>query len=104
MASKIHIGDEVIIITGKDKGKKGKIISFLDKNKVIVKGINLVKKHKKSISFKNKNIGIIEKESWIHKSNIAIFNLETKMIDNVDFILEKNKKIRIFRSNKKIIK
>jgi len=104
MLSKIHIGDEVIVLTGKDKGKKGKIISFISKDRVIIKGINFIKKHQKENNNINKIGGIIKKEAGIHKSNIAIFNVESMIKDNINYIFYKNKKIRIFKSNKKIIK
>lgn len=104
MGSKIHIGDEVIVLTGKDKGKNGKIISFISKDRVIIKGINFIKKHKKENNNINKIGEILKKEAGIHKSNVAIFNSESNIRDNVDYIFYKDKKIRIFRSNKKIIK
>ncbi|HMI76880.1 MAG TPA: 50S ribosomal protein L24 [Buchnera sp. (in: enterobacteria)] len=101
MAAKIKCNDKVIILTGKDKGKVGIVKSTLSKNKVIVNGINIVKKHQKPIPDQNIPGGIIEKELGIHISNVAIFNTFTEKSDRIGFRFEKGKKIRFFKSNKK---
>ncbi|QCI20056.1 MAG: 50S ribosomal protein L24 [Buchnera aphidicola (Brevicoryne brassicae)] len=104
MASKLRRNDEVIILTGKDKGKKGIIKSILSSNKAIINGLNLIKKHQKPVPSQNKSGGIIEKEAPIQISNIAIFNPESNKADRVGFRFEEGKKIRFFKSNGKIIK
>ncbi|MBZ2279154.1 MAG: 50S ribosomal protein L24 [Buchnera aphidicola] len=104
MAAKIRSNDEVIIITGKNKGKKGIVKSIISNKKVIINGLNLIKKHQKPIPAQNKSGGIIEKEAPIHISNIAIFNPESNKADRVGFRFENDKKIRFFKSNSKIIK
>ncbi|MCR3755456.1 MAG: 50S ribosomal subunit protein L24 [Sodalis sp. Psp] len=104
MAAKIHRGDEVIVLTGKDKGKRGKVKNVLSTGKAIVEGINLVKKHQKPAPDTNQQGGIIEKEAAINLSNLAIFNAAFSKADRVGFRIEDGKKIRIFKSNGKIIK
>ncbi|BGI50757.1 MAG: 50S ribosomal protein L24 [Arsenophonus endosymbiont of Ceratovacuna japonica] len=104
MASKIRYNDEVIILTGKDKGKRGKVKHIFSSGKVIIDGINLIKKHQKSVSSLNKPCGIIKKEAAINISNVAIFNIMTNKMDRVGFKIENGKKVRFFKSNNKIIK
>ncbi|CAD6511236.1 50S ribosomal protein L24 [Candidatus Profftia tarda] len=104
MAAKIRSNDEIIVLTGKDKGKRGKVKKVFSSSKVIVEGINLVKKHQKAVSSLNKIGGIIEKESAIHVSNIAIFNVLTGKADRVGFRFEDGKKVRFFKSNSETIK
>ncbi|AAM68037.1 50S ribosomal protein L24 [Buchnera aphidicola] len=104
MALKLRRNDEIIILTGKDKGKKGIIKNILSSNKAIVNGLNLVKKHQKPLPSQNKNGGILEKEAPIQISNIAIFNPELKKADRIGFRFEEGKKVRFFKSNKKTIK
>lgn len=103
MAVKIKCNDKVIILAGKDKGKIGIVKSKISKNKIIVNGINIVKKHQKPIPNQNIVGGIINKESGIHISNVAIFNTFTKKSDRIGFKFEKGKKIRFFKSNKKLL-
>ncbi|QIQ41509.1 MAG: 50S ribosomal protein L24 [Buchnera aphidicola (Aphis urticata)] len=104
MALKFRQNDEVVILTGKEKGKKSFIKHILSPNKVIIQGLNLVKKHQKPIPSQNKNGGILEKEAPIHISNVAILNPESKKSDRVGFRFEDGKKIRFFKSNGKTIK
>jgi len=104
MVLKIHCNDEVIVLTGKDKGKRGKVKKVYSCGKVIVDGINLVKKHKKPIPTLNKPGGIIKKEAKIHVSNVAIFNMKTGKADRIGFRIENGRKIRFFKSNTEIIK
>ncbi|QCI24017.1 50S ribosomal protein L24 [Buchnera aphidicola (Macrosiphoniella sanborni)] len=103
MASKLRSNDRVIILTGKDKGKKSTIKKILSSNKAIVSGLNLIKKHQKPVPSQNQSGGIIEKEAPIHISNIAILNPESNKSDRVGFRLEKGRKVRFFKSNKKTI-
>ncbi len=104
MAAKIRTNDEVIVITGKDKGKTGKVTRVLTKeHKVVVEGINVHKKHQKA----NPNIGqaggIVNIEAPLDVSNVAIYNPDTKKADRVGFRVEDGKKVRFFKSNDKVI-
>lgn len=104
MANKIRSKDEIIVITGKDKGKKGIVKKILSNGKAIVKGINMVKKHQKPAPSANRPGGIVEQESSIHISNIAIFNVKIGKSDRIGFKFDNGKKIRFFKSTKEIIK
>lgn len=100
MASKIRRDDEIVVLAGKDKGKQGKVLKVITgKDRVIVEGVNLVKKHQKPNPQLNVPGGIIEKEASIHVSNIAIVNPSTGKADRVGFRVEEGKKVRIFKSN-----
>ena len=97
---KIKRDDEVIVIAGKDKGKRGKVLKVLDNDRVLVSGIQMIKKHQKPNPQLGVPGGIVEKEAPIQVPNVAIFNSATNKADRVGFkILEDNKKIRIFKSN-----
>ncbi|MBU2706586.1 MULTISPECIES: 50S ribosomal protein L24 [Zooshikella] len=98
---KIRSGDEVIVIAGKDKGKRGKVMTVKPDNKLIVSGINMVKRHTKPNPMLNRPGGIVEKEAAIHVSNVAIFNSETNKADRVGFEGEGKEKRRIFKSTGK---
>lgn len=96
---KIKRDDEVIVIAGKDKGKRGKVMKVIE-NRFIVSGINMVKKHQKPNPMLGKPGGIVEKEAPIAASNVAIFNTATGKGDRVGFrILEDGTKVRYFKSN-----
>ena len=98
--AKIRKGDQVILNTGKDKGKQGTVLSILDYGKVIVEGLNLVKKHAKPNPMKGIAGGIIAKEMPIDISNVALYNSATQKGDRVGFkTLEDGRKIRVFKSN-----
>jgi large subunit ribosomal protein L24 len=100
MASKIRRDDEIVVLAGKDKGKQGKVLKVITgKDRVIVEGVNLVKKHQKPNPQLNVPGGIIEKEASIHVSNVAIVNPSTGKADRVGFRVEEGKKVRIFKSN-----
>jgi len=96
---KIKSDDEVIILAGKDKGKRGKVRRLLDNNKAIVSGINMVKKHTKANPQAGVAGGILETESPIQISNIAIFNPNTDKADRVGFKVDGDRKSRIFKSS-----
>ncbi|MEY4590720.1 MAG: hypothetical protein RL497_2796 [Pseudomonadota bacterium] len=97
---KIKRDDDVIVLTGRDKGKRGKVNKVLSDGKLIVSGIQMVKKHQKPNPQAGVAGGIIEKEASIQASNVAIYNPSTKKADRVGFkILEDGKKIRIFKSS-----
>lgn len=96
---KIRSEDEVIVLTGKDKGKRGKVRKVLDDDRVLVSGINIVKKHTKANPQAGEAGGIVEKESPIQISNVAIYNPSTKKADRVGFKVEGDRKVRIFKSS-----
>ena len=96
---KIKRDDEVVVLAGKDKGKRGKVRKVLEDNRVIVSGINMVKKHTKPNPQMGMAGGIVEKEAPIQVSNVAIFNPETGKADRVGFKVEGDTKIRIFKSS-----
>ena len=99
--SKIRKGDQVVVLTGKDKGKRGTVLKVLpDFSRAVVEGVNRVKKHTKPNPMKNTTGGIVEKEMSIDLSNIAIFNPATSKADRVGYkTLEDKRKVRVFRSN-----
>jgi large subunit ribosomal protein L24 len=104
MAAKIRTNDEVIVITGKDKGKTGKVTRvFPSEHKVLVEGINVKKKHQKANPNLNQAGGIVDIEAPMDISNVAIYNPDTKKADRVGFKFEDGKKVRVFKSNDKII-
>ena len=96
---KIKSDDEVIILAGKDKGKRGKVRKVLDNDKLIVSGVNVIKKHTKPNPQEGVAGGIVEKEAPIQVSNVAIFNSSTSKADRVGFKVEGDSKIRIFKSS-----
>jgi large subunit ribosomal protein L24 len=100
---KIKNNDEVVIIAGKDKGKRGTVSRLVGENKVVVSGVNMIKRHTKPNPNLGKAGGIIEKEAPLDISNVAILNPETDKADRVGFIVEEGKKKRIFKSSKKVI-
>ena len=101
---KIKRNDEVIVIAGRDKGKKGKVAKFLQNDRLVVSGINMVKRHTKPNPQRGVPGGILEKEASIHISNVAIFNNATEKADRVGFkILEDGSKVRIYKSNQETI-
>ena len=97
--SKIKRDDEVIVIAGKDKGKRGKVVKVLEKNRLIVAGVQMIKKHQKPNPQAGIAGGIIEREAPIQVSNVAIFNAATSKADRVGFKVQDDKKIRVFKSN-----
>ncbi|MEW4981781.1 MAG: 50S ribosomal protein L24 [Cycloclasticus sp.] len=102
--NKIKKGDEVIVLTGKDKGKRGLILSVVSADKVLVEGINSVKKHQKPNPNKGIEGGIVEKQMPINISNVAIFNTQTKKADRIGFrVLEDGKKVRFFKSTNEVL-
>ena len=101
---KFKKGDSVIVIAGKDKGKKGEILRVVNDSKLLVSNVNLVKKHTKPNPNKEETGGIIEREMPLDISNIMIFNPITKKGDKVGCkVLEDGKKVRIYKSNKEVI-
>ena len=101
---KLKAGDDVIVITGKDKGKYGKVIRFRGSDRVVVENINLAKRHTKGNPMQNTQGGIVDKEMPIHISNIALVNPTTNKADKVGFkFLEDGTKVRYFKSNNEVI-
>ena len=100
---KIKRDDELIILAGKDKGKRGKVRKVLDNNKVIVAGINMVKKHTRPNPQAGVAGGIVEKEAPIQVSNVAIFNPGSNKADRVGFKVDGDAKVRIFKSSGEVI-
>jgi large subunit ribosomal protein L24 len=97
---KIRKGDEVIVIAGKDKGKRGTVLRRVDAERVVVEGVNRAKKHVKPNPIKGVVGGIADKDMPIHISNVALFNAATQKADRVGFkTLEDGKKVRVFKSN-----
>ncbi|MDO8958407.1 MAG: 50S ribosomal protein L24 [Rhodocyclaceae bacterium] len=104
MMQKIRKGDDVVVVAGRDKGKRGSVIQRLDSDMLLVGGINRVKKHTKPNPMKNQQGGITEKEMPIHLSNVALFNPATQKADRVGIkFLEDGRKVRIFRSNGELV-
>jgi len=101
--NKIIKGDEVIVIAGKSKGRRGLIKQVIDSDHVIVEGVNIIKKHVKANPNPNTEGGIVEREAAIHVSNLAIYNPSSKKADRIGFKIvgqgKEKKKVRIFKSN-----
>jgi large subunit ribosomal protein L24 len=103
--NKIRKGDEVIVIAGRDKGKRGKVVLRADEERVVVEGVNTVKKHTKPNPMKGVTGGIVEKSMPIHQSNLAIFNAAAGKADRVGVkVLADGKKVRVFKSSGEEIK
>lgn len=103
--NKIRKGDQVIVLTGRDKGKRGVVASRVDDTHIAVDGVNVVKKHVKPNPMKGVTGGIIEKTMPIHQSNVAIFNAASGKADRVGVkLLADGKKVRVFRSSGEEIK
>jgi large subunit ribosomal protein L24 len=97
---KIRTGDNVVVIAGRDKGKRGTVTRVLDAEHVIVGGINQVKKHQRPNPMKNEQGGIVTRDMPIHVSNVAVWNPVTQKADRVGFrTLEDGRKVRFYKSN-----
>lgn len=101
--NRLKKGDEVIIIAGKDKGKLGSVANVMQNGKLLIDGINLVKKHTKANPVSGDQGGIVTKEMPIDASNVALYNPESKKADRVGVRVENDKKIRFFKSNGKAV-
>ena len=103
--NKIRKGDEVIVIAGRDKGKRGTVVQRSDEERLVVEGVNQVKKHAKPNPMKGIAGGIVDKTMPIHQSNVAIFNAATGKADRVGIkVLADGKKVRVFKSSGEEIK
>ena len=100
---RIRQGDEVIVIAGKDKGRRGSVVRIED-DRVVVEGINLVKRHTRPNPQRNQPGGIIEKEAPLHASNVMLYNPVSQKGDRVGFrILDDGRKVRYFKSNHEVV-
>jgi large subunit ribosomal protein L24 len=103
--NKIRKGDEVIVITGRDKGKRGKVSLRADDSHLLIDGINVVKKHSKPNPMAGTTGGVIEKSMPIHQSNVAIYNATTGKADRVGIKINADgSKVRVFKSSGEVIK
>jgi large subunit ribosomal protein L24 len=112
--NKIRKGDQVIVLTGRDKGKRGTVVSRVDEERIVVEGVNVVKKHVKPNPMKGTTGGVVDKTLSIHQSNVAIFNPTTGKADRVGIKLlgdaekqsrkTKDNGVRVFRSSGEEIK
>ena len=97
---RIRKGDEVIVITGRSKGQRGHVLQVLERERMLVENVNMVKRHTRPDPGRNIPGGIVEKEAPINVSNIQLFNPATNRADKVSFkTLEDGRKVRIFKSN-----
>ena len=102
--NKIRKGDEVLVIAGRDKGRRGTVVKVVDEGHVLVEGINMVKRHTKPNPQRQVQGGIIEKEAAIDLSNVALWNPVTKKGDRVGVrTLADGRKVRFFKSNKEVV-
>jgi large subunit ribosomal protein L24 len=101
---KIRKGDQVVVIAGRDKGKRGSVTAVTGDTHLLVAGINQVKKHARPNPMKNEPGGIVTKEMPIHASNVALWNPVTQKADRVGFrMLEDGRKVRFFKSNGELV-
>ena len=100
---KIKRDDEVIVLAGKDKGKRGKVRRVMTDNRVIVAGVNMIKKHTRPNPQEGVAGGIVEREAPIQVSNVAIFNPQSSKADRVGFKVDGDSKVRIFKSTGEVI-
>lgn len=102
--NKIRKGDDVIVIAGKDKGRRGTVQRMLDSGRVLVDGVNVVRKHVKGNPMRGTQGGIVDQERPVDISNVAIFNPHTNSADRVGFrFLEDGSKVRFFKSNGEVV-
>jgi large subunit ribosomal protein L24 len=102
--NRIKKGDNVIVTTGKDKGRRGSVLRLVDAEHVLVEGVNKVKKHQKPNPLKNNTGGIIDKEMPIHISNVMLFNPTTQKADRVGMkMLDDGRRVRYFKSNGEMV-
>ena len=101
---KIRKGDEIVVIAGKDKGKRGTVAVRVDAEHVVVEGVNRAKKHVKPNPVKGVVGGVIDKDMPLHVSNVSLYNPVTQKADRVGFkVLEDGKKVRVFKSNGEVV-
>jgi large subunit ribosomal protein L24 len=101
---KIRKGDDVMVITGRDKGKHGTVLRVLEDNRLIIENVNIIKRHTKPNPQRGISGGIIEKEAPIQASNVMLYNPQTKKGDRVGFrMLEDGRKVRFFKSTQEVV-
>ena len=101
---KIKKGDDVIVRTGKDKGKRGTVLRVVDGQRVIVENVNMAKKHQKANPQAGEPGGIVDKEMPMQLSNVGLYNPVTAAADRVGFrVLEDGRKVRVFKSNDEVV-
>ena len=101
---KIRKGDDVIVTTGKDKGKRGTVLRIVDARHLVVEGVNRVKKHQRPNPLKNLTGGIVDKDMPIDVSNVSLYNPQTKKADRVGFKqMQDGRKVRVFKSNGEMV-
>lgn len=101
---KIRKGDDVIIIAGKDRSKRGSVLRVLDDERVVVENCNMAKKHIKPNPNSGESGGIVEKEMPLHVSNVALYNPATQKADRVGIkVLEDGRKVRYYKSNNEVV-
>ena len=101
---KIRKGDDVVVIAGKDKGKRGTVLKRVDAEHVVVEGVNVAKKHAKPNPAKGQTGGIVDKTMPLHVSNVALYNPATQKADRVGIrTLEDGRKVRFFKSNGELV-
>ena len=101
---KIKKGDDIVVITGKDKGKRGPVLRVVDAEHVVVEGVNRVKKHQRPNPMQGVTGGVVDKDMPIHISNIALFNPATQKADRIGFkVLDDGRRVRVFKSNGEMI-
>jgi large subunit ribosomal protein L24 len=97
---RIKKGDEIVVLAGRDKGKRGTVLRRVDAQYVVVEGVNRVKKHQRPNPMQGQTGGIVDKDMPIHISNVALFNGATQKADRVGFkVMPDGRKVRVFRSN-----
>jgi large subunit ribosomal protein L24 len=102
--NKIRKGDEVVVLTGKDRGRRGIVLTRVGDERVVVEGINRAKKHVRPNPLKGEVGGVVEKEMPLHISNVALFNPAAQKADRVGFrLLEDGRKVRFFKSNGELV-
>ena len=102
--NKIRKGDEVVVITGKDKGRRGTVLKVLGGDRLLVENVNMAKKHQRPNPNANITGGIVDKEMPIHISNVMLYNPVTKKGDRVGLrTLEDGRKVRFFKSNNEVV-
>jgi large subunit ribosomal protein L24 len=101
---KIRKGDEVVVVAGRDKGRRGAVIKVLEDDRVVVENVNMVKKHQRPNPQRNVQGGIVQKEAPLHASNVALLNPATRKADRVGVrTLKDGRKVRFYKSNGELV-
>ena len=100
---KIRREDQVIVVAGRDRGKRGEVLHVLDNDRLVVGGVNMVKKHQRANPQLNQQGGIVDQEAPIHVSNVAIYNEESDRRDRVGVRMEEGRRVRYFKSDGTLI-